>query len=72
MRESNCLLHERARTCTLQENLIIAAKEAELQERPTVQSSNIVYESRPTSIAIKSRRDIELLILLYKLPREKL
>jgi hypothetical protein len=72
LRESNCLPHEHNRTCTLQEHLAAAAKEAELQERPTVQSSNIVYETRPTNIAIKSRHEITLLVLLQKLPEEKI
>lgn len=44
--------------CTLQENLIIAAKETELQERPTVQQSQIVYESRQANIAIRSEQEV--------------
>ena len=65
-------MQERNRMCTLQENLIVAAKEAELQERPTVQSNQIIFETRPENLAIKSRHEIQLLILLKKLPPSKL
>ena len=71
-RESNCSMQERNRMCTLQENLIVAAKEAELQERPTVQSNQIIFETRPENLAIKSRHEIQLSILLKKLPPSKL
>ena len=72
LRDVNKLPQSPRRTCTLQERMVDAAKSAELQERPTVQASKIVYESRSTNIAIKSRRDIELLVFLQKLPKSKL
>ena len=58
--------------CTLQENLIIAAKEAELEERPTVQSSILVNETRPFNIAIRSEHEVKTLVCLKKLPPSKI
>ena len=51
--------------------MITAAKEAELQERPTVQESRLVYVKRPTNIAIRSDYEVQLLICLKKLPPSK-
>ena len=58
--------------CTLQENLIAAAKETELLERPTVQQSQIIFEARPSNIAIRSEHEAKLLICLNQLPESKL
>jgi hypothetical protein len=52
--------------------MILAAKEAELQERPIIIDSQVTYQARPANIAIKSRADILLDVLLNKLPRSKL
>mmetsp|Transcript_18768 Transcript_18768/g.26603 ORF Transcript_18768/g.26603 Transcript_18768/m.26603 type:complete len:667 (+) Transcript_18768:896-2896(+) len=70
-RERNCSRTGNVRMTTLQENLITAAKEAELQERPTVQQSRLVYESRSTNIAIRSEHDVKLLVCLKQLPLTK-
>ena len=57
--------------CTLQEKLIVAAKEAELEERPTVQQSQIIFETRPNNIAIRSEYDVKSLVCLEKFPPSK-
>ncbi len=48
------------------------ARESELHECPVIRASQIVYERRNCSIAIKSRRDVQLLVLLHKLDQTKL
>ena len=71
-REKNCAYNECARMCTLQENLIAAAKETELLERPTVQQSQIIMEARSTNIAIRSEHEAKMLVCLNQLPASKL
>jgi hypothetical protein len=51
------------RNTILHENLINAAKEAELQERHIVKSSCIVHKARNKNIAIRSRHEIQMLVL---------
>jgi hypothetical protein len=71
-REKNCSRQECIRMCSLQENLIIAAKEAELEERPTVQSSKLVYETRPLNQAIRSEHEVKNLVCLKKMPPSRI
>lgn len=66
-REYSCSLVNAERNTTLHENLIMAARDSELQERPVVILSHIEYQKRENNQAIKSRRDVQLLVLLQKL-----
>jgi hypothetical protein len=61
--EYNCTMDATDRNTTLHENLINAAKEAELQERHIVKSSCIVHKARNKNIAIRSRHEIQMLVL---------
>jgi hypothetical protein len=49
-----------------------AAKAAELEIRPILQSAHLSYERREHNQAIQSRHDIQFAVLLHKLPMEKL
>jgi hypothetical protein len=60
------------RTTTLQENMIMAAKEAELQERPVIRFSKVLYESRASNLAIKTSHEVKLDVLLNRLPTIKI
>jgi hypothetical protein len=55
MKEYNKTFSESNRRTTLQENLTTAAKDAELQVRPIVASSQLLYQKRDNNLAIKSR-----------------
>jgi hypothetical protein len=57
---------------TLQENLFIVARESELQERPILKADHITHDKRTNTIAIRSRRDVQLMVLLKKLNPSKL
>jgi hypothetical protein len=71
-RELNCTMVELTRNTTLQENMVNAAKETELLERPIIRSSHLISEKRNSNIAIKSPYKIRTMILLRKLPNIKL
>ena len=60
------------RSTLLQEKLLLAAKEAELQERLILKDSQVVAQMRTGNIAIRSRADILMDIFLRKLPDTKL
>jgi len=45
----------------------MAAKDAEIQERPVIISSHLQYQKRTSNQAIRSRREIQTLVLLHKL-----
>ncbi len=70
--EYGCSIQNATRNTKLQDKMIEAAKLAELQERPVVRDSQLIYERRQEHIAIKSRHEVHLLTILYKLPKEKL
>jgi len=72
LREFNMQLSDNTQSTMLQENMIMAAKDAELQERPDIRFSKVVYEKRTTNQAIKSCFDVQLAVLLNKLPATKL
>ncbi len=72
LNECSLPLHEITYATTLQENMIAVAKESELQVRPIVRSAHIIHESRTHNVAIKSKHDIRLSVLLQKLPSTKL
>jgi len=57
-------LHEEIRYTHLQEHLISAAKEAELQMRPIVRDSRLLYKQRNQNQAIKSQNEVQILVLL--------
>jgi hypothetical protein len=71
-REFNCSMDEARCNTTLQENLIIAARKSELQERPILKADHIIYDKRMNTIAIRSRCDVQLMVLLKKLNPSKL
>jgi hypothetical protein len=52
--------------------MVEAAKLAEIQERPVVQGSQLLSEQRQEHIAIKSKREVQLSTILFKLPEKKL
>ena len=56
----------------MQEQLLSAAKDAELMDRPIVRSSRLLYEKRSNNIAIRSRHEIQTLILLQKMHPSKI
>jgi hypothetical protein len=64
MKEYNQTFSEANRCTTLQENLSIAAKDAELQERPIVAYSQLQYQTRDNNLAIRSRQEVQALVLL--------
>jgi hypothetical protein len=72
MLEYNCPFDESTRNTTLFENLYNAAIDAETQLRPIVKSSHLVNEARSNNIAIKSRVEIQRLILIRKMEPTKL
>ena len=72
LREYNCPFRDSTRMTTLQENLINAAKKAELAERKIIKDSKVISESRQKNIAIKSRIDIQQDVLLHRLPPKKI
>jgi hypothetical protein len=72
MLEYNCPFDESTRNTTLFENLHNAALDAETQQRPIVKSSHLVNEARSNNIAIKSRVEIQRLILIRKMEPTKL
>jgi hypothetical protein len=71
-REFNCTMDEARCNTTLQENLITAARESELQERPILKADHILHEKRTNTIAIRSKHDVQLMVLLKKLDPSKL
>jgi hypothetical protein len=71
-RQYNCSFQDSTRATTLQDNLERAAKEAELEERKIIRDSCVVYASRSTNKAIKSRAEINMDVLLNRLPSKKL
>lgn len=72
MKELNCSLQDTSRNTTLHENTLNAAKDAEIAERSVVRSSQLKKEKRSHNIAIKSRREIQILVMLHKIPPEKI
>jgi len=48
------------------------AKDSELLEKPIVNSSHLEYQRRTNNIAIKSKQDVQTLVLLCKLSPSKL
>jgi hypothetical protein len=72
MIEYNCSFQDRPRNTILQENMNAAAKATELEIRPIVQAAHLKYERREYNQAIQSQHDIQLAVLLHKLPIEKL
>ncbi len=66
MKEYNQTFSETNRRTTLQENLTTAAKDAELQERPIVASSQLQYHKRDNNLAIRSRQEVQALVVLRK------
>jgi hypothetical protein len=71
-REFNLTLAETTRNTTLQENLISAAKDAELQDRPIVKSAHMIMEKKLHNMAIRSRHEIQWLINIQKVYHSKL
>jgi hypothetical protein len=71
-REFNCSMDKARCNTTLQENLFIVARESELQERPILKADHITHDKRTNTIAIRSRRDVQLMVLLKKLNPSKL
>lgn len=67
-REYDCSLQESNRHSTLQENLILAAKEAELLTRPVIRDGKLINEKRDNHVAILSRHQVLLLVLQHRLP----
>jgi hypothetical protein len=65
-------LHEEIRYTRLQEHLISAAIEAELQMRPIVRDSRLLYEQRNQNQAIKAQNEVQISVLLQRLPPAKL
>jgi hypothetical protein len=61
-------LEDKVQNTTLQENMIAAARETELMERPIVKSKHVMYEKRTNNLATKSPREVQILILLKKSP----
>jgi hypothetical protein len=59
MREFHLMLSKTTRRTTSQEQLLSAAKDAELMDRPIVRSSRLLYEKRSNNIAIRSRHEIQ-------------
>jgi hypothetical protein len=70
--EYGCSIIESTRNTNLQDKMVEAAKLAEIQERPVVQGSQLLSEQRQEHIAIKSKREVQLSTILFKLPEKKL
>ncbi len=60
------------RRTTLQEKLLSTANDAELMNRPIVGPSRLIYEKRSNKITIRSRHEIQTLILLQKMHPSKI
>jgi hypothetical protein len=67
-REYDCSLQESNRHSTLQENLILAAKEAELLTRLVIRDGKLINDKRDNHIAILSWYQVLLLVLQHRLP----
>ena len=72
LRELNSHLGDEIRNTTLRENMVAAAKETELMERPIIKSKHMIYERRTNNIAIKTLHEVQILTLLKRLPDTKL
>jgi hypothetical protein len=70
--EFGCSLQERPRNTVLQEIMTTAAREAELEIRPIVKHTQLVYEAKNRNQAILSRLDVQLAALLHRIPHEKI
>ncbi len=70
--EFDCPLYECLQKTILQERMETAAREAELLSRPVIRNSRLIYEQRIRNHAIRSCRDVQLAVLLHRLPPEKL
>jgi hypothetical protein len=70
--EFNCHLEDEVQSTTLQENMVAAIKETELMERPIVKSKHLIYEKRTNNVAIKTPHEVQMLVLLKRLPGTKM
>lgn len=70
--EDGHAFQDRSRHTILQDMLITAARKAELQSRPIVRESRLVNKQRQQHQAIKTLNEVQLLVLLHRLPPVKL